>query len=59
MINVYWLTRVPPPFGSALRRGQILDVGDPRVAANPSAFEWITRDVTAEDLERLKEGRNG
>ena len=50
---------VPPPFGSVLRRGQILDVGDPRVAANPSGFEWVTRDVSPEDIDRLKEERNG
>jgi hypothetical protein len=48
---------VPPPFGSALRRGQILDVGDSRVAENPGGFEWIVRDVTPEDLDRLREAK--
>ena len=43
----------PPPVGSALRVGQILDIGDPRVRANPGHFEFVARDVTLEDVERL------
>lgn len=34
-------------------------VGDPRVRANPSGFEWVTRDVTPEDLEGLTDGQAG
>jgi hypothetical protein len=47
-------------FGSAIRRGQILDVLDPRVAAHPERFEWIARPDKLEDIERLtREERDG
>jgi hypothetical protein len=44
---------VPPPFGTALNKGQILDIGDSRVRANPEHFEFIGHDVTLEDIGRL------
>jgi hypothetical protein len=45
---------VPPPFGSALKVGQILDIGDPLVAANPQDFEFIAREVSVEDIQRAR-----
>jgi hypothetical protein len=44
---------VPLPFGTALNKGQILDIGDSRVRANPEHFEFIGHDVTLEDIGRL------
>ena len=43
----------PPPFGSAIQRGQIVDIGSEAVRAHPEHFEFIARDVTLEDIERL------
>jgi hypothetical protein len=44
---------VPPPFGTAVRVGQIFDVGDPLVREHPERFEFPLRDVTIEDVERM------
>jgi hypothetical protein len=44
----------PPPFGSAVKVGQIFDIGHPLVRAHPERFEFPLRDVTAEDVERMK-----
>jgi hypothetical protein len=43
----------PPPFGSAVRVGQVFDVGHPLVRAHPERFEFPLRDVTIEDVERM------
>jgi hypothetical protein len=43
---------IPPPFGSALHKGQIKDVCDPVVRAHPDWFEFPARDVRLEDIER-------
>jgi hypothetical protein len=43
----------PSGFGTALRMGQLLDVGSEIVRRNPSWFVWPERDVTVEDVERL------
>jgi hypothetical protein len=48
-------SKAPPPFlRSQLRSGQILDVLSDVVREHPSWFRWPERDVTAEDVERLK-----
>ena len=44
---------IPPPFGSALHKGQIKDVCDPLVAQHLDWFEWPRRDVTLQDVERM------
>jgi hypothetical protein len=44
---------VPPPFGTALSKGQVKDILDPIVVANPSWFEFPARDILSEDIERL------
>jgi hypothetical protein len=43
----------PSGFGTALRMGQVLDVGDEIVRRNPSWFIWPEREVSAADVERL------
>jgi hypothetical protein len=45
----------PPPSGSSLRKGAVRDIADPVVRAHLEWFEWPTRPVTAEDIERLGE----
>jgi hypothetical protein len=45
----------PPPFGSmASRRGQVYDaLTHAHVRERPDLYEWVARQVTAEDLARL------
>jgi len=45
---------VPPPFGGAIRRGQVFDILSPVVAQHPDWFEIPRRDLTAEDVERAR-----
>jgi hypothetical protein len=45
----------PPPFGTAVKVGQIFDIGNPLVREHPERFEWPQRDVTIEDVERMSE----
>jgi hypothetical protein len=42
------------PFGGAIRRGQAFDILSPVVAQHPDWFELPRRDLTAEDIERVK-----
>lgn len=44
----------PSGFGTALRRGQILDALNPVVRQNPSWFVFPQRDVHIDDIERLE-----
>jgi hypothetical protein len=46
---------VPPPFGTAIRVGQVFDIGHPLVREHPERFEFPVRDVTIEDVERMCE----
>lgn len=42
------------PFGGAIRRGQAFDILSPAVAQHPDWFELPRRDLTAEDIDRVK-----
>jgi hypothetical protein len=44
----------PSGFGTALRRGQVVDVFDPVVRQNPSWFRWVEREVSPDDIGRLE-----
>jgi hypothetical protein len=41
------------PFATAISVGQIFDIGDPRVRANPAHFELFVWGVKLADIERL------
>jgi hypothetical protein len=45
----------PPPFGSAVKVGQVFDIGHPLVREHPERFEFPLRNVTIEDVERMSE----
>ena len=43
------------PFGNVVtQRGLMYDVLDERVRLHPEEFEWVTRPVTLEDVERIE-----
>jgi hypothetical protein len=48
-------TRSSTAIRTAVKVGQIFDIGHPFVRAHPERFEFPLRDVTIEDVERMSE----
>jgi hypothetical protein len=46
----------PSGFGSAIALGQLVEISNPVVRANPGAFVFPEREVTLADVERLEAG---